>query len=77
MPVQKTAFMKSEILRLGSYSTKTITIYFYWPKTGSFVHFPSNITLNDRIIAWAEANTFEVLEKPWIKKSETFKDLLT
>ena len=47
LPVSNTNYQKTETKSLGSYSTLTFKFHFYFPKTGIFKQFPTNITMNE------------------------------
>lgn len=76
LPLQNINYQKSESKTLGSYSTSTFQYYFYFPRSGSFVQFPSNITIGDKVVAVANECKFEVVEERTEVSNETFRDIL-
>ena len=53
LPVSSTTYQKTENKELGSYSTLTFQFHFYFPQTGLFVQFPTNITMDEKVVATA------------------------
>ena len=76
LPVYTTNYQKSENKSLNAYSTMTFEFYFYFPKEGNFIQFPSNITINDKVIAVANKCKFKVCVERQADSFETFKDIL-
>ncbi|CDW90653.1 UNKNOWN [Stylonychia lemnae] len=76
LPLEMTKYMKSIPQNLASYTTTKLFFHFYFPKEGSFVHFPSNISQEGKIIARADTNTLRVVDFLSVKKKETFKDIV-
>lgn len=76
LPVYNTNYQKSEHKSLSAYSTTRFEFYFYFPYEGSFKQFPSNITIEDKVVAVANKCTFEVGIERQQDSFETFKDIL-
>ena len=76
LPVYSTNYQKSENKSLNAYSTMTFEFYFYFPKEGNYIQFPSNITINDKVIAVANKCKFKVWIERQVDSFETFKDIL-
>lgn len=76
LPVYSTNYQKSENKSLNAYSTMTFEFYFYFPKGGSYIQFPSNITINNKVIAVANQCKFKVCVERQEDSFETFKDIL-
>ena len=79
MPIMRTKFMKSQPLELGSYSTKRLAFQFYFPKVGKFGHYPSNVSIGDKVTARGTFNTLNVVERRNIQQDAAelnFDDLV-
>ena len=76
LPLQNTNYQKSENKSLSSYSTTTFQYYFYFPRAGNFVQFPSNITVGNKVVAVANEWKFEVVEERKEISNETFRDII-
>lgn len=68
--------MKSLSQTLSPYTTTKVRFNFYFPKEGEFQHFPSNISIDQKVIARANLNTLKVVRSFTISKKETFNDIL-
>jgi len=53
--------MKSQPLRLESYSTEKFNFQFYFPKVGQFGHYPSNVSIGEKVTARGQFNTLNVV----------------
>ena len=49
LPLQNINYQKSTSSSLKPYSTKAFKYYFYFPSEGEFVHFPSNVSIEDKV----------------------------
>ena len=76
LPLQNTNYQKSENKSLNPYSTTTFQYFFYFPRAGNFIQFPSNITIGDKVVAVANECKFEVVEERREISNETFRDIL-
>jgi hypothetical protein len=76
LPVKDTNYQKSKTMYLNSYSTTTFEFYFYFPVEGEYTQFPSNITIEDKVIAVANKCTFKVCLERTEDSFETFRDIL-
>jgi len=81
LPLQRTKYMKSQQSSLNPYTTQKITFSFYFPKEGSFSHFPSNVALEGKVIAKAsqidgQPLKLKVVKRFTIAKMETFRDIM-
>lgn len=68
--------MKSIPQTLAPYTTDKVKFLFYFPSEGSFIHFPTNIAIDEKVIARATINNFKTVKNHTILKKETFKDVL-
>ncbi|MBA4064353.1 MAG: hypothetical protein C0501_11700 [Isosphaera sp.] len=64
IPVLNGQFTRSVPLDLQPYHTQTIDYAFYFPKAGTFPHFPAHVAKNEQFLAAAHATAFEVVDKP-------------
>lgn len=62
MPIKKTKFMKSQPLTLASYSTERLSFTFYFPQTGIFGHYPSNVSIGEKVTARGQFNQLNVVK---------------
>lgn len=76
LPLQNTNYQKSENKSLNPYSTSTFQYYFYFPRAGNYIQFPSNITIGDKVVAVANECRFEVVEERKELSNETFRDII-
>lgn len=60
LPLQKSHYQKSRNHSLGPFQTTTLEFYFYFPETGKYKHFPTNIAIDRKVVAKAQANVLEV-----------------
>lgn len=51
-------------LTLGSYRTTYFTYYFYFPKAGTFDHFPVHVAQQGKLVAFAKPLSIKVVNKP-------------
>jgi hypothetical protein len=75
VPLKKYNYQKSESLTLNPYSTETYEFYFYFPKVGEYVQFPSNISSGGKVIAKSREYKFKVVAKKDSSSFERFSDL--
>lgn len=68
--------MKSHPMTLSPYTTLKTIFYFYFPSEGLFVHFPSNVAEENRVVARAAKHELKVVKRLSINKKETFKDII-
>ncbi len=64
IPVENGFYTKSRHLPLDPFSTQTVEYFFYFPKPGSFAHFPVHVAENGRYVGSAEPFTFAVVDEP-------------
>ena len=77
IPVNTVEYTKSHTITLGTFSTKRIEYYFYFPKEGNYSLYPANISRNGIVVAVASNTNFEVLSEGKIKKLETIGQVLS
>jgi hypothetical protein len=68
--------MKSIPQTLAPYTTDKVKFFFYFPAEGSFVHFPTNIAVDQKVVARAPVTSFKTVKNHTVLKKETFKDVL-
>lgn len=76
LPVSNTSYQKTETKELGAYTTLTFRFHFYFPKTGQFVQFPTNITMGEKVVATAKTCTFNVVDELSEITFEMFSDYI-
>ena len=57
------------------YTTQTYVFYFYFPKVGDYIQFPSNISANNKVVAKSRVYKFKVVGKKDASSFERFSDL--
>ena len=76
LPVSNTNYQKTETKELGAYTTLTFRFHFYFPKTGQFVQFPTNITMGEKVVATAKTCTLNVVDELSEITFEMFSDYI-
>ena len=76
IPVSNTNYQKTETKQLGPYSTLTFKFHFYFPRTGKFMQFPTNITMNEKVVATAKTCYFNVVDELSEITFEMFSDYI-
>ena len=62
---------------IGSYSIKAYETRFYFPTSGTFKTYPSNVSKNSRIVSRADQlEALIIRDRPTVTKLETFNDIL-
>ena len=72
IPLKHTKYVKSQYLALQPYRSHKVVFHFYFPKAGSFKHFPSNISVNSIVTARGGANDIKVVDSKKLSKIESF-----
>jgi len=62
-PVSGAKVTRSVPLRLESFRTHTLEVAFYFPQAGSFAHFPVHVARAGKVVAFAPASTFTVVDQ--------------
>ena len=75
VPLKNSNYQKSNSMTLKPYTTQTYEFYFYFPKTGKYIQFPSNISWGDVVIAKSRIYEFKVVSKKDSSNFERFSDL--
>jgi len=76
MPMRKTKEVGSQYLELQPYSTRREQFEFYFPETGQFSHFPSNVSIGSKVTAKGAQNILNVEHSKTITSIKSFDDLL-
>ena len=76
MPMKKTKYMKSHYMSLNPFTTNKTVFQFYFPSAGHFNHFPSNVSVDQIVVAKGSQNTLRVEANKRITEIQTFQDLL-
>jgi len=64
LPVMGGKYTKSAHVNLQPYHTQTVEYYFYFPLAGDFAHYPVQVAKNEKLVAFAEPRTFQVVNEP-------------
>ena len=76
LPIFKTKYMMSKPFRLNPYTTERSYFYFYFPTAGVKSHYPSNVSIDDKVTARGEFNNLNVVKRRKIVEAKTFSDLI-
>ncbi len=85
MPVQSGLQTRGFHTVLEPYSTETRELYFYFPSTGDFPHYPVTVAVEDKVVGSAAPQVFHVVEEltqidttswPWISQNGTPEQVL-
>jgi hypothetical protein len=63
IPLASSRTTGSVRLQLEAFHTQTLEYYFYFPFTGDFPHYPTQVARDEKIVAFAEPQTFKVVEE--------------
>jgi len=63
IPVLNGQYTRSIHMSLEPYRTQTVDYYFYFPAAGQAAHYPVHVARNEKVVAWTEAVTLNVVEK--------------
>lgn len=61
IPVLNSHYTRTVNMDLHGYSTQTIEYYFYFPKPGSYAHFPVHVSKKDALVAFEKPFVFNVV----------------
>ncbi len=64
IPVSNGKFTRTLHVDLQPYHTETGEYYFYFPVAGEYAHYPVQVAKNERLLAHADAFTFNVVAEP-------------
>lgn len=76
MPIYKTKYMMSQPFKLNSYTTERTKFFFYFPTPGEKGHYPSNVSIDDKVTARGEFNILNAVKRRTITEAKTFSDLI-
>lgn len=68
--------MMSKPFKLGAYTTERTKFFFYFPKAGVKPHYPSNVSIDDKVTARGESNYLNAVKRRKIAEAKTFSDLI-
>ena len=74
--MRKTKYMKSQYMTLDPFSTKKIIFHFYFPMSGKYTHFGSNVSIDQVVVAKGNQNVLLVEATKRIIDIQSFDDLL-
>ncbi|MFC1806097.1 hypothetical protein ACFL09_03865 [Planctomycetota bacterium] len=63
IPVANGHYTRSRHIALEPYRTQTLDYYFYFPAAGDFVHYPVQVSKNEKLVIAAKPFSFHVVEK--------------
>src|SRR5690606_5969071 len=63
MPLAKGKATFNTRLLLEPFHTQTIEYQFYFPKTGTFAHYPAHVSREEKMVAHAEPRELKVVER--------------
>ena len=64
LPATNTQISDSTRLELDAFSTQTFEYFFYFPEAGDFQHYPAHVSDEQKVLAVAESQDFDVLAEP-------------
>ncbi len=64
LPANNGFFTRGVDLELAPYATRRLAYHFYFPAPGTFSQFPVHVARDGRLVAFAEPQTYTVVEKP-------------
>jgi hypothetical protein len=64
IPVANWSYTKGKYELIPQYSTRTFSYFFYFPRPGTFNHYPVHATKDKQVLAAANPVTLKVVEKP-------------
>ena len=64
VPLQNGFWTRGRPVQLAAYATKTISYAFYFPRTGTFSHYPAHATEKGKLIAYTDASSLKVVDEP-------------
>jgi len=68
--------MMSKPFKLQAYTTERTKFFFYFPKAGIKPHYPSNVSIDDKVTARGESNFLNAVKRRKITEAKTFSDLI-
>lgn len=76
MPIYKTKYMMSQPFKLSAYTTQRTKFFFYFPTAGEKGHYPSNVSVDDKVVSRGEFNILNSVKRRKIVEAKTFADLI-
>ena len=76
LPIYKTKYMMSIPFKLQAYTTERTKFYFYFPTAGVRGHYPSNVSIDDKVTARGEFNVLNAVKRRIIVEAKNFADLI-
>ncbi len=64
LPVSNGRYTHTLNVNLGAYRTRRFNYYFYFPRAGSFDHFPVHVSRNGKLLAFAAPKPIKVVNQP-------------
>lgn len=72
VPVKNTKYTHRQAIDLKPFTTLTHNYYFYFPAAGDMAHYPVQVTSQQQVLAYADAFTFHVVDKPTTIDTESW-----
>ncbi len=72
IPVLSSHYTHSHEVALEPYKTSSFEYYFYFPRAGSFDHYPVNVAQAEQLVTSAVAVKFKVVERPTTQDTESW-----
>ena len=63
IPVSQSHYTHSRSVNLSPYTTQKIEIYFYFPETGKYPHYPVHVSKNEEVVAFSKPFVFNVVDQ--------------
>lgn len=76
LPLFNSHYQKSHNLSLSPFSTTQFMFYFYFPKTGVYKHFPTNVSVERVVVAKAPSQVIRVQRSQTQVNEDDFDDIL-
>jgi len=76
LPIYKTKYMISKPFKLSAYTTERTKFFFYFPTAGVKSHYPSNVSIDDKVTARGEFNILHSVKRRKITEAKNFSDLI-
>ena len=76
LPIFKTKYMMSIPFKLSAYTTERTKFFFYFPTAAVKPHYPSNVSIDDKVTARGEFNILTAVKRRKIAEAKTFSDLI-
>jgi hypothetical protein len=76
IPITELDYSAVKSVVVSPYSTVTLQFHFYFPRAGTYRHFPANVAVRGVVKAVARTQLLTVQDRPSLEHLETFKDVI-